>query len=169
IIAGMTDTPERRNGLEFSNPYYESDMVMLVRKDSKYATAQGIQDFSGARVVGQLNTFHDAIIDQINGVNHVTPMKNFPLMIVAVAKNDVDGMVSELPVALSAVATNSELTIVKFAQDKGFTTGKDATVSVGVKKGNLELVNQINKALESISKEDRNTIMQDALKRSEVE
>ncbi|MGB4984942.1 MAG: transporter substrate-binding domain-containing protein [Erysipelotrichaceae bacterium] len=169
IIAGMTDTPERRNGLDFSNPYYESDMVMVVRKDSKYVNSKSIQDFNGANVVGQLNTFHDKIIDQIEGVNHVTPMKNIPIMIVAVAKNDVDALVTEYPIAASAVKTNPDLAIVQFDQGKGFTTGSSSTVSVGIKKGNLELVDKINKILDKINKEQRNEIMKNALSRAKNE
>jgi ABC-type amino acid transport substrate-binding protein len=65
IVAGMTDTAERRESVSFSSPYYASDMVLIVRKDSLYASAKSLADFSGAKVIAQLSTFHDDIVDQI--------------------------------------------------------------------------------------------------------
>ena len=32
VIAGMSATPERRQSLKFSKPYYESDLVVVVKK-----------------------------------------------------------------------------------------------------------------------------------------
>jgi len=34
IIAGMTETPERAQEVNFTSPYYESDMVIVIRKVS---------------------------------------------------------------------------------------------------------------------------------------
>ena len=56
IVAGMTDTPARRENAEFTSPYYQSEMVMIVRAGSEYENATSLEDFSGAKVLGQLNT-----------------------------------------------------------------------------------------------------------------
>ena len=34
IIAGMSPTPDRRKTIDFSNPYYISNLTMVVRKDA---------------------------------------------------------------------------------------------------------------------------------------
>ena len=36
IIAGMTDTEDRRKNADFTTPYYQSKMAMIVLKDGKY-------------------------------------------------------------------------------------------------------------------------------------
>ncbi len=165
IIAGMTDNEERRVSLDFTTPYYESEMVLIVRSDSAYANATSIQDFSGAKVVAQLNTFHDNIIEQINGVEHGTPLKTFPLLAVAISSGDADAMVSELPVAMSIVKSNPDLTYIEFAPENGFDAGEDATVSVAVKKGNTDFLNEVQTALDTITTDDRTQMMSDALGR----
>lgn len=165
IIAGMTDTLERRESLTFTTPYYVSEMVLIVRSDSAYANATNIQDFSGARVVAQLNTFHDDIIDQINGVKHETPMLTFPLMTVALQNKVVDAMVSELPVAVSICNNNPDLIYINFTGANGFDAGDDATVSIGLAKNNADLFASVQAALNKITPETRIQMMADAQER----
>lgn len=164
IIAGMSPTAERKEVIDFTDNYYTSDLVIVVKKGSQYAKATSIQDFSGAKVCGQLNTFHDSVIDQINGVSHQTPMDDFPAMRVALESGVIDGYVSERPEAVSASAANDNFTFVEFAEGKGFTTNPDDTaIAIGIKKGREELLEKINKVLAGISEEDRLKIMDDAI------
>ena len=58
IIAGMSPTPEPERQIDFSDAYYDSDLVLVVQADSELADATSLDDFSGTRVTGQLNTFH---------------------------------------------------------------------------------------------------------------
>ncbi|MEE0954771.1 MAG: transporter substrate-binding domain-containing protein [Eubacterium sp.] len=163
IIAGMTDTPEREEEIAFTSPYYESEEVMIVKKDGKYAGATGIQDFSGATVQGQMNTIYDEVIDQIDGVTHQPAAETFPAAIQALQAGAVDGVVSELPVADGVVAANDDLAIVRFDEGKGFEA--DTTVSIGVRKEDTELKDQLDKALADISTDERNQMMEDAVNR----
>lgn len=163
IIAGMTDTPEREKEVAFTSPYYESEEVMIVKKDGKYASATSIQDFSGATVQGQMNTVYDEVIDQIKGVTHQPAAETFPAAIQALQAGAVDGVVSELPVADGVVAANSDLSIVRFAEGQGFEA--DTTVSVAVRKEDTDLKDQLEKALADISTDERNQLMEDAVNR----
>lgn len=164
IIAGMTATDDRRIGADFTEPYYESSMVMVVRSsDTALVNASSIQDFSGYKVLGQVNTIYDEIIPQIIGVTHMTPQASYPRMVLSLQQNEVDALTAELPVAQGVVAANSGLSIVTFDEGKGFEA--DTSVSIAIKKGNTDLLNQIQIALNSISPETRNTIMIDATNR----
>lgn len=163
IIAGMTDTPEREQEVAFTSPYYESEEVMIVKKDGKYAGATSIQDFSGATVQGQMNTVYDEVIDQIEGVTHQPAAETFPAAIQALQAGAVDGVVSELPVANGVVAANSDLAIVRFDEGKGFEA--DTTVSVAVRKEDTELKDALDKALSDISVDERNKLMEEAVER----
>lgn len=83
IVAGMSPTAERKETIDFSDNYYNSNLVMVVKKGSKYEGATKIADFKGAKITAQLNTFHYSVIDQIKGVSKETAMDNFPAMRVA--------------------------------------------------------------------------------------
>ena len=58
VIAGMSPTAERKMTVSFSDSYYTSNLVVVVRKDGAYADATRLSDFAGAKITGQLNTFH---------------------------------------------------------------------------------------------------------------
>lgn len=163
IIAGMTDTPEREEEVSFTSPYYESEEVMIVRADGNYASATSIQEFSGAKIQGQMNTIYDEVIDQIDGVTHQPAAESFPAAIQALQAGAIDGVVSELPVANGVIAANKDLAIVRFASGKGFTA--DTTVSVAVRKDDTDLKNQLDAALANISTTERESLMEAAVNR----
>lgn len=163
VIAGMTDTPVRREAVNFTSPYYESDMVVIVKKDSELINITDIQELSGYRVLGQKNTTYDEIIDQIDGVIHVTPLATYPRMILSLQSGEVDAITAELPVASGVVAANPDLAIVSFKKGKGFDV--DTSVSIAVKKENVELLNQVEASLNKIDQETRLNLMLDATNR----
>lgn len=162
IIAGMSPTAERKETIDFSDNYYKSNLVMVVKKGSKYEGATSIQDFKGAKVTAQLNTFHYSVIPQIEGVEQQPALDNFPAMRVALESGVIDGYVSERPEAVSAAAANPNFVMVEFKD--GFQTSEDDTaIAVGVQKGS-ELTQKINEALTGISEDERTQIMDEAIK-----
>jgi putative lysine transport system substrate-binding protein len=78
IVAGMSPTADRKLTLDFSQNYYKSNLVMVVKKGGQYENAASIQDFKGAKITAQLNTFHYTVIDQIQGVSKQPAMDDFP-------------------------------------------------------------------------------------------
>lgn len=165
IIAGMSPTAERKETIDFTDNYYKSDLVMVVKADGKYANATKLSDFAGAKITGQQNTFHYTVIDQINGVKKETAMVDFPTMRVALESGVIDGYVSERPEGISASAANDSFKMVVFDEGEGFVASDDdVAIAAGIKKGNDDLKNQINEILAGISEEDRLAIMDEAIK-----
>ena len=161
IIAGMSPIAERKETIDFTDNYYKSDLVMVVKKGGAYENATSIQDFSGAKVTAQLNTFHYSVIDQINGVEKQPAMDIFSAMRVALESGVIDGYVSERPEGISASAANDNFAMVQFTD--GFETSSDDTaVAVGIQKGS-KLTAKINEILAGISEEDRISIMDTAI------
>ncbi|GHH99865.1 transporter substrate-binding domain-containing protein [Neobacillus kokaensis] len=162
IIAGMSPTDERKQTIDFSDNYYTSHFIMMVKKGGPYEGATSIQDFKGAKVTGQLNTSHYAVIDQIKGVKKLPAMDNFPAMRVALESGIIDGYVSERPEGISASAANKNFAMIEFKD--GFKADPaDTAVAVGLKKGS-DLTAKINEILAGISEEERQSIMDTAVK-----
>ncbi len=162
IIAGMSPTAKRLLEVDFSDIYYTSDLVMVVKRGGAYETATSIQDFKGAKITAQLNTFHYTVIDQIEGVDMQTAMDDFPAMRVALESGIIDGYVSERPEGVSAETANSNFKMIEFTN--GFETSpEDTAIAVGIKK-NSELTAKINEILKGISEEERIKLMDKAIK-----
>lgn len=162
IIAGMSPTAERKESIDFSDNYYNSQLVLVVKNNGPYANAKTLADFKGAKVTAQLNTFHYSVIDQIEGVNKQEAMDNFPAMRVALESGVIDAYVSERPEAVSAQSANSNFKMIELTD--GFETNpEDTAIAVGLRK-NSELTEKINEILAAISAEEQTEIMDNAIK-----
>jgi putative lysine transport system substrate-binding protein len=166
IIAGMSPTAERAQTVAFTDEYYQSTHVVVLRSDSEYATAQSIDDFAGADVVAQISTIYDELVPQLTGANHLDPLGDVPTIITAINQGTYDLTILELPVALALVETNPELTYIQFGEGLGFDTAyEDTAVSIALRLEDTSLVEQINLILAEISVSDREELMTEALSR----
>ena len=163
IIAGMSPTAERKETIDFTDNYYKSDLVMVVKKGGPYENATSIQDFSGAKITAQLGTFHYTVIEQIEGVDQQTAMDDFTAMRVALESGIIDGYVSERPEGISATSANANFAMVEF-EDGFVASDDDVAIAAGIKKGNDELREQINEILAGISEEQRVELMDAAIR-----
>ena len=169
IIAGMSPTEERKLSINFSNTYFDSNLVMVVRKDGAYTGATKISDFSGAKITGQLNTFHYTVIDQISGVSKQTALQDFAALTQSLNSGAIDGYVCEKPGAISAVAANSNFTYIEFAPGMGFSCDPaESSISVGVRY-NSNLTDAINAALATLTTEAKEALMDAAIARQPAE
>lgn len=164
IIAGMSATEDRKRSMDFTDNYYDSDIVIVVKKEGPYADAKSLEDFSGARITGQLSTIHyDLFIDQIPNVEKQVAMEDFSAMVSAVNAGKIDGYVSERPAAMVAAYTNPNLKYIEFEKGKGFNFSQDeVSIAIGVKKGN-PIREEINAALSKIDSNTRTQLMETAV------
>ena len=163
IIAGMTATPERMESIDFTDPYYVGTYGLMVKADSKYANATSIQDFAGAAVLGQKDTLLDTVIDEIEGVNHLTPVPTVPDQISQLLQGACDAITFDVGNIASITEAHPELKGIIFEDGKGFS--EEVPVNIGISKGNDEIVAQMNEILAGISEDDRQKIWAEAVER----
>lgn len=122
--------------------------------------AKTIADLSGAKIAAQAGTFHETALNQIDGVKSST-YPEFTDLLIALKSGAIDGYVAEEPTALSVCGSNEELTYLHFENNKtGFTaTAADVGIAFGFKKGS-ELCEKINAVLETITEEQKKTLME---------
>ncbi len=154
IIAGMMDTAERRESINFTEPYKETIYSMMVLADSPYVNATSIQDFSGAAVLGQQGTALDEVIDQIEGVDHLSPVGSVPDMMSRLQQGTCDAIVINQESAPGYLASNPDFRLISFADGNGFTLPAKGSC-VGLRKSDTDLMDQINAVLATIDNDTR--------------
>jgi len=164
IVAGMSITADRAQAVDFSDVYYNADIVVLTMKTSKYASATSLADLAGAKMSSQLSTVWYTLLDQATGAEILPAMTDVPTLLVALTAGKIDAYTTDLPTAMAASAANPDVTIVNFAEGQGFTVStEDTNMGCAVKKGNTDLLKGVNAALAKISDSDRETIMKNAV------
>ena len=163
IVAGMSPTDERKEAIDFSDSYYTTELVIVVKSDGAYANVTTLADFADAKVTAQLNTLHYGVIDQIEGVQKQPAMDSFTSMRVALESGTIDAYVSERPEAISASAANSAFKMIELDQADTFELSvADSEIAIGLIKES-ELKDQINEILSGITEEERIQMMDEAI------
>lgn len=161
IIAGMSPTEERKESIDFTENYYTSDFVIVVKKGSPFEKAKTLADFEGAKITSQLGTTNYTVIEQIPNVQLQTAMEDFSAMRVAVQSGVIDGYVAERPEAVSATAANENFAYVEL--EEGFDTDPAQTaVAIGVRK-DYDLTDKMSEIIQAISEDERMKLMDEAI------
>lgn len=169
IIAGMTDTPLRRQSITFTNPYFETTSVMVVLNGSDYASATTIQDFEGATVVAQLGTIQNSALAEyeeevglIHGPAYETYFAAFQALVAGQA--GVDAILAEAPFAAQMqTAYPNQLTVIELLTEDGEPDDNFlVTVSVGLRLADTSIEEDMNAILATISDSTRQTWMNEA-------
>lgn len=161
VIAGMSPVEERKKVIDFTDSYYTSDYVLVVKEDGPYANAKSIHDFAGAKVTGQQGTTHYDVIDQMDGAKKQVAATDFGAMRVQLMSGAIDAYVSERPEGITAELAMDNIKYI--VPEPNFEADPAATaIAVGLKKGSA-LTEEINKVLAEISEEERQKLMEDAI------
>src|SRR5699024_5940911 len=103
-------------------------------------------------------------VDQIEGVDKQEAMQDFPQMRIALQSGIIDGYVAEVPEGKSVEASMPDFAVVSFEEGKGFIIeDNENVIAAGVKKGS-DLTEKVNQILEKITEEDRQNLMDEAIK-----
>ena len=166
VIAGQSITAERLEVVDFSDPYFYASIVTLTKADSAYASAASVADLAGATCTSQLGTiWYDICLPQIPEANILTAQETAPAMLVALESGAVDLVVTDMPTALAATAVYSDMVLLDFTGTAGEFEVSDEEINLGIsmEKGNTELLEAVNAVLATLTVEDYEAMMADAI------
>ena len=140
VMAGVTVTDERQKVMDFSDTYAEGIQSVIVPEDSDIAS---VDDLAGKTIGTQRGTTGYIYCTDDFGEDSVVAYDNGLTAVQALNNGQVDAVVIDNAPAKEFVAANTGLKILDtaYAQED---------YAIGVAKGNTELLNAINGALEEL-------------------
>lgn len=163
IVAGMSATEERRQSIDFSEPYFEETYGLFVQQGSPFEGAATLAEFSGASVLGQKGTILDEVIDEIPGVNHLNPVDTEPDVLARLVQGTCDAATYVQQNEEGYLRANPSLVAIQFAEGDGFAT--TSPVNVGVRKDDADTLATVNSVLTDLSEVERQEIWNAACER----
>ena len=141
--AGISITEERKKEVDFTNEYTTSNQVVIVNKDT---TITSFEQLETAKIAVQLGTVADMYASDEYQAAEVIKHKKVLSAVEAVKSKKADCIILDQLPAKEIVKANPNLKILDgvLFQDK---------YGMIVKKGNTELLNQINEILADLEEE----------------
>lgn len=147
ILSSMTATDERRQSIEFSNPYAFTGLALLVRKDSD------IQSIEDLKKPGRTITAKTATTGETWAIKNLPDAKR-------VVFEDQTACVLEVAQGRADAFIYDQLSIYQYSQENKETTRGllkpfvEESWAIGIAKGNDTLLGQVNAFLEEFRKQD---------------
>ena len=170
VIAGQSMTAERAEQVDFAGPYFYATIVCVTKEGSAFADAQGIADLAGGSCTAQIATiWYDQCLPQIEGANVQSAAETAPAMLMALETDMVDFICTDMPTAQGAVAAYPGMKILDFSGTDGDfqfseqVRAENVNIGVSVMKGNTVLKDAIDSVLSTMTVEDFNNMMAQAI------
>ena len=145
LVSAVTITDERKQTVDFSDPYFEASQLIVVPAKS---TVTKLNDLQKKKIGVQTSTTGEEVVVKLQGKTsaNIKRFESTPLALAELAAGGVDAVVADNGVVTHYLSNNP---------GAGFKSASDASFApefygVVVKKGNAELLAQINKGLADI-------------------
>ncbi|HEY8344902.1 MAG TPA: basic amino acid ABC transporter substrate-binding protein [Bacillota bacterium] len=142
IASGMTITEERKQTVNFSDPYINAGQVIAVRNDETEIHTPA--DLAGRKVAVQISTTGHLEAEKIPGIALIKKFNTSPDAFLEMANGGVDAVIIDLAVAAEQIKANPGM--YKLAGPP-FTTEE---YGLALRKSDTELLKKINRALAAI-------------------
>ena len=144
IISSVTITDERKNTMDFSNPYINAGQVLIVK--SSLTGVAALKDMVGMKVGVQIGTTGDFAVEAVSGVERKT-YDEIGLAVEDLMNGNLEGVVCDSPVAADYVLQNDNYKGKLKIVGEPFT---EEFYGIAIQKGNTELLNKINAGLKKV-------------------
>lgn len=141
IAAGMTATKERKTQVDFSDSYFKSKQMIIVKSDN--TDINTVEDLKGKKVGVQLGTTGDLAVSGTEGITDVSQFQTGTQAVMDLKNGKVDAVVIDAEPAKKMTEGQSDLKLL----DAPFV---EEEYAIAVKKGDTELLKAINETLANI-------------------
>jgi ABC-type amino acid transport substrate-binding protein len=149
-IAGLSPTEERQKVASFSDVYYQAIQCVIIRKENS-ERIKTIEDLRGKKVGVQKDSLQEHMArGQIQGADFDV-RETIEELIIILDKGLVEGIILEKPVGDSYVHRNKHFTSLRCEEKLSSMLGS----AVAVKKGDEDLLKEINRILAKLKKEGK--------------
>lgn len=108
-LSGISITDERKLTVDFSEGYINAGLVVVVKADSGYETADQLK----GKIIGvQLGTTSDFAAEEITGMENVAQYKTFLNAIMDLQGNKIDAVIIDKPVGQAILASLNDPSLV---------------------------------------------------------
>ncbi|MEO8152034.1 MAG: basic amino acid ABC transporter substrate-binding protein [Rhizobacter sp.] len=145
LVSAVTITDERKQTMDFSNPYFDAQQLIAVKANSKISK---FDDIKKLKVGVQTGTTGDEVVSKLQGKTsaNIKRFESTPLALKELEAGGVDAVVADNGVVINYMNNNSGSKF-KTVADKAFQPEQYGLV---VKKGNADLLGKLNKGLSDI-------------------
>ena len=147
IASGLSITPERQKKVDFLQPYYQSGLSYLIRKDDA-ATIKSFADLKGKRLAVQIGTTGAEYAKGVEGAKVSAFNTTSEAFMDLNAKNS-HAVILDRPVLAYFLKTKPKVAKQLQLSDE---VADAENFGFAVKKGNTELLNKLNAALDEMKK-----------------
>lgn len=142
-VAGMSVTPDRAKNVNFSNPYYLANQMIIVRDND--GRISGKADLTGKKVGVQLGTTGDTIVSELPQVEKIQ-FSAVPAVLQELRSGRIDAAVLDNAPAETYIKTNPDLRLLteKLSEEN---------YAIALKKDQIELLAAVNATIKRINQD----------------
>jgi polar amino acid transport system substrate-binding protein len=145
IVAGMVPKEERKKSVDFSMQYYQADQNVLIRAEDALKITS-VEALKGLKVGAQKSTIQEDLAKEKTEAAEVKSLSKITDLVLELQNGKIDAVVLVGPVANAYAKQNAKLAV------SGISLGAEEGVAVAVNKGTDDLLEAINKSLDTMIK-----------------
>jgi polar amino acid transport system substrate-binding protein len=146
-VSAMSITDERKQSIDFSNPYFQAGLVIAVQEKTQGISSR--DDLKGKKLAAEKGTTGAAASEKIKELDPKTEVRIFDTVGAAfmeLEKGSVDAVINDMPVTAYYISKEGKGK-VKMVGD---VFQADDQYGIAIKKGNTKILNAINDGLAKV-------------------
>ncbi|WP_107941917.1 basic amino acid ABC transporter substrate-binding protein [Metasolibacillus sp. FSL H7-0170] len=143
--SGITITEDRQKTFDFTEPYYESKLLIAVREDS---TISSLEELKDKKIAVQINATGHVAAKKLQGETskNILAFESQPFAIQEMLNGNADAAIGDNAVVYEYIKANPDKKL-KVVEDDAF---EKEYYGFMVRKGNTELLDKLNEGLQKI-------------------
>lgn len=141
VISGLAIKPERLEVVDFSDPYFSGEQIMLVRA-ADFDALKTVEDMAGKKVGAQLGSLQQGILEEQFGASEPLLLDKPSVLALELYNGNIDGwLITDLVAKQYMVVYPGMFAISEVPVDYDASAGIGAAVPKGDNASLLEIVN----------------------------